>query len=119
MTESLEWDFPPTGRYHSLKCPRVEVMPPPRPEQERPVRIRLEISVTRHRPSPDLLPVLIVLAIVALIFWRYGIALLLLALIIALLLLALIGWQITVAFASVVAILAVAAWRENRAGKPF
>ena len=85
-------------------------MPPPQPEQERPVRILLEISVTRHRPSPDLLPVLIVLAIVALIFWRYGIALLLLALI---------GWQITVAFASVVAILAVAAWRENRAGKPF
>ena len=110
MTESLEWDFPPTRRYHRLKCPRVEVMPPPQPEQERPVRIRLEISVTRHRPSPDLLPVLIVLAIVALIFWRYGIALLLLALI---------GWQITVAFASVVAILAVAAWRENRAGKPF
>jgi hypothetical protein len=110
MTESLEWDFPPTRRYHRLKCPRVEVMPPPQPEQGRPLRIRLENSVTRHRPSPDLLPVLIVLVIVALIFWRYGIALLLLALI---------GSQITVAFALVVAILAVAGWRENRAGRPF
>jgi hypothetical protein len=80
------------------------------PEQGRPVRIRLEIRVTQHRPSPDLLPVVIVLAIAALFLWRYGFALLLLALV---------GWQITVAFALVVAILAVAACRENHAGMPF
>jgi hypothetical protein len=42
MTESLEWDWPPTKRYRKRRRPRVEVLPPKQDEQEpRPQRVEI------------------------------------------------------------------------------
>ena len=42
MTESLEWDWPPTKRYHKRRRVRVEVLPPKQDEQEqRPQRLEI------------------------------------------------------------------------------
>ena len=106
MTEKLEWDWPPTKRYH--RRPRIEVLEP----EEPPTRHhRVEITVRHHRrPAPRFLPVF--LAIIAvLLLWRFKFGVLMLA--------ALAGWQIIGTALFVVAVLGVLAWRERRAGRPF
>lgn len=59
MTEKLEWDFPPTKRYH--RRPRVQIMEP----EEPPTRHRVEITVRHHRRPPSwILPAVIIVAVV-------------------------------------------------------
>jgi hypothetical protein len=48
MTEGLQWDWPPTKRYHKRRRARVEVLPPEQDEQE-PRPQRVEIIFTRPR----------------------------------------------------------------------
>jgi hypothetical protein len=49
MSESREWDFPATKRYH--RRPRVEIMEPPGS-----IRARFDIMVTRHRRPSWIIP---------------------------------------------------------------
>jgi hypothetical protein len=107
MTEKLEWDWPPTKRYH--RRPRVEIMEPEEPPTRR--YHHVEITVRHHRRAPPrFLPVFLVL-VAMLLLWRYPFGFLMLA--------ALAGWQVIGTALFVVAILAVLAWREHRAGRPL
>jgi hypothetical protein len=101
MTEKLEWDFPPTQRYH--RRPRVEVMEPERTH-------RVAIRHHRRRQPPSFLPVFLVLVAV-LLLCRYPFGFLMLAV--------LGGWPLLIALLITVTILVVAARREHRAGRPF
>jgi hypothetical protein len=105
MSESREWDWPPTKRYH--RRPRVEVLEP----EEPPRYHHVEITVRHHRrPAPHFLAVF--LAIVAvLLLWRLKFGILMLA--------AIAGWQMVGTALFVVAVLGVLALREGRAGRPF
>jgi hypothetical protein len=105
MSESREWDFPPTMKHY--RRPRVEVLEPEQPL----TRHRVEITVRHHRRAPPrFLPVF--LAIVAvLLLCRYPFGFLMLAV--------LGGWPLLIALLITVTILVVAAQREHRAGRPF
>jgi hypothetical protein len=106
MTDKLEWDYPPTMRYH--RRPRVEVID----LEKQPTRHRVEITVRhyRRRQPPGFLPVFItVLAL--LMLWRFKLGILVLT--------ALAGWQMIGTALFVVAVLGVSAWRDHRAGRPF
>ena len=110
MTESLEWDWPPTKRYRKRHRARVEVLPPEHHEQE-PRPQRIEIIFTRSRQqSTNNWPALIVTVVAVLFLWRYSFALLLIGVI---------AWKLVVAMLMVAAVVAVAAWREHRHGQPF
>jgi hypothetical protein len=103
MSESREWDWPPTKRYH--RRPRVEVL-----ESEEPPRYhRVEVTISRHRRQSWLVPAIIVIAV--LVLWRFRLGLLMAA--------ALVGWQAIGTVLFVVALLAVLAWRERRHGREF
>jgi hypothetical protein len=103
MSESREWDWPPTMRHH--RRPRVEQMEP-----EWVHRVEITVRHHRRRQPPRFLPVfLIVLAL--LMLWRFKFGVLMLA--------ALAGWQIIGTALFVVAVLGVLAWRERRTGQPF
>jgi hypothetical protein len=72
---------------------------------------RVEITVRYHRRAPPrFLPVFLVL-VAALMLWRFKFGILMLA--------ALAGWQIIGTALFVVTILAVLAWQDHRAGRPF
>jgi hypothetical protein len=106
MSEPEFWDFPPSRRYH--RRPRIELLEP----KEQPTRHRVEITVRHHRrrQPPRFLPVF--LAIVAvLLLCRYPFGFLMLA--------ALGGWPLLIGLLIGVGIVAAAAWRERRAGRPF
>jgi hypothetical protein len=107
MTKHLEWDF--DNPAHRRRRPRVEVLGP-----EEPLRARLDVTITRHRSMPPwMMPVAIIVAV--LLLWRYGFALLIAGLMLA----ALVGREAIEAAIFVAAILAVLAWRDRRAGRPF
>jgi hypothetical protein len=76
MTESLEWDWPPTKRYCKRRRVRVEVLPPKQDEQG-PRPQRLEIILRSQQQSTINWPMLLVAVVAVLFFWRYGFALLL------------------------------------------
>jgi hypothetical protein len=106
MTDKLEWDYPPTKRYH--RRPRVEVLEP-----EEPRRWRLDVTITRHRSMPWLVPAIAIVAV--LLFWRYAFAIMIAGLMLGVL----VGRDAIEAFIFVGAILAALAWRERRAGRAF
>jgi hypothetical protein len=103
MTDKLEWDFPPTKRYH--RRPRVEIMGP----EEPPRYHRVEVTISRHRRQSWIVPAIIIVTV--LVLWRFKLGLLMLG--------ALLGPQAIGAALFVVALLGVLAWRERRAGWPF
>jgi hypothetical protein len=90
-------------RHH--RRPRVERM---EPEQVR--RVEITIRHHRRRQPPRFLPVFLVVVAV-LLLCRYPFGFLMLA--------ALAGWQIIGTALFVVAVLALVAWRDHRAGQPF
>jgi hypothetical protein len=105
MTEKLEYDWPPTMRHH--RRPRVEVIEP----EEQPTQARVKITVRHHRRAPPrFLPVFLVL-VGLLMLWKYPLGSLMLA--------ALGGWPLLIGLLIGVGIVAAAAWRERRAGRPF
>jgi hypothetical protein len=74
MTESLEWDWPPTNSYRKRRRVRVEVLPPKQDEQEpRPQRVEI-ILRSQQRSIPNW-PMLIVAVVAVLFLWRYSFAL--------------------------------------------
>jgi hypothetical protein len=106
MSEKLEWDWPPTIRHR--RRPRVEVLPPEEPPAR---RYHVDVTIRHHRRStPWLVPAVIIVAV--LVLWRLKFGLLLLG--------ALVGWEtIGAALFVGVIIVALAAWRERRAGRVF
>jgi hypothetical protein len=109
MTESLEWDWPPTKRCHKRRRVQVEVLPPEQDEQEtRPQRV--EIILRSQQQSTTNWPVLIIAVVAVLFLWRYNFALLLIGVI---------AWKLVAAILMITAFVAVAAWRERRRGRPF
>jgi hypothetical protein len=109
MTESLEWDWPPTKRYRKRRRPRVEILPPKQDEpQPRPQRV--EIILRSQRRSITNWPMLIVAVVAVLVLWRHSFALLLIGVI---------AWKLVAAMLMIAAVVAVAAWRERRYGRPF
>ena len=105
MSESREWDWPPTMRQR--RKPRVQIMEP----EEPPRRYHVDVTVRHHRRAlPRFLPVFLVVVAV-LVLWRFKFGVLMLA--------AIAGWQMVATLLFVVAILAVLAWRERRLGRPF
>jgi hypothetical protein len=85
---------------------RVEVLAP-EPEPR-----RIEITVRHHgRLNPQAFIMVLVIAFVVIMLVRAPLAIIMLA--------ALVGWQMIAAFLVMVAALAVAAWREHRAARPF
>jgi hypothetical protein len=109
MTESLEWDWPSTKRYRKRRPVRVEVLPPKQDEQE-PRPQRVEIILRSQQQSTTNWPMLIVAVGVVLFVWRYGFALLLIGVI---------AWKLVAAMLMIAAVVAAAAWRERRYGRPF
>jgi hypothetical protein len=102
MTDKLEWDWPPEPP--RKQRPRVEVLEPERP------RVRVEVEVRHHRQPPSwIVPAGII--VIVLLLWRFKLGVLMLA--------ALTGWPTIAAALTLVAILAVVARRERRAGRPF
>jgi hypothetical protein len=102
MREGREWDWPPTKRYH--RRPRVEVLEPPES-----IRARFDITIQREqRPSPWIIAGIV---IALLLLWRFKLGLLMLAV--------LVGPERIGAALFLVAILALIAWREHRAGREF
>jgi hypothetical protein len=109
MTESLEWDWPPTKRYRKRRRRRVEILSPKQDEQE-PRPQRIEIILRSQQQSTTNWPMLIVAVGVVLFVWRYGFALLLIGVV---------AWKLAAAMLMLGAVVAVAAWRERRYGRPF
>jgi hypothetical protein len=108
--QNLEWDWPPTKRYHKRRRARVEVLPPEQDEQEpRPQCVEI-IFAQSHQQSTTNWPVLIVAIVAVLFLWRYSFALLLIGVM---------TWKLVTAMLMVTAVVAVAAWRERRHGRPF
>jgi hypothetical protein len=108
MADKLEWDFPPTRRYH--RRPRVEVLEPEEPPTWRYHRVEITVRHHRRRQPPGFIPVFLVL-VGLLLLWRYPFGFLMLA--------ALGGWPLLIGLLIGVGIVAAAAWRERRAGRPF
>jgi hypothetical protein len=90
------YDWPPRRR------PRVEEILPPEPNEVR--------FVPYRRRSPQHWVLWAAMFALVLILWRAKFMLLLLAVM---------GGNVTVAIAGVVLLLAIVAWREHRAGRPF
>jgi hypothetical protein len=110
MTESLEWDWPPTKRYHKRRRARIEALPPEQDERE-PRPQRVEIIFTRSRQqSTTNWPVLMVAVVAVLFFWRYSFALLLIGVI---------AWKLVAAMLMITVVVSLAAWRERRHGRQF
>jgi hypothetical protein len=109
MTENLEWDWPPTKRYRKRRRPRVEILPPKQDEQE-PRPLRVEIILRSQQRSTTNWPILIVAVVTVIFLWRYRLALLLLGVV---------AWKLVAAMLMMAAVVAVAAWRERRYGRPF
>jgi hypothetical protein len=106
MTEKLEWDFPPSRRWH--RRPRVEVLEPPEN-----IHAKFDVIVRhQHRPSPWAIAAIV---IALLVLWRHGAAIMIAALMFSVL----VGRDAIEASIFVGAILAVLAWRERRAGRAF
>jgi hypothetical protein len=108
MTESLEWDWPPTKRYHKRR-PRVEILPPKQDEQE-PRPQRLEIILRSQQQSTTNWPMLLLAVVAVLFLWRNSFALLLIGVI---------AWKLVAAMLMIAAVVTIAAWRERRYGRPF
>jgi hypothetical protein len=109
MTESLEWDWPPTKRYHKRRPVRVEVLPPKQDEQE-PRPQRVEIILRSQQQSTTNWPMLLLAVVAVLFLWRYSFALLLIGVI---------AWKLVAAMLMIAAVVSIAAWRERRYGRPF
>src|ERR1700739_2723690 len=102
MTESLEWDWPPTKRYHKRRRDRVEVLPPKQDEEEpRPQRLEI-IAAIDHQ-----------LAYAA--CRRCGRAISL-AIQLRAVIIGVIAWKLVAAMLMIAAVVAVAPWRERRYG---
>jgi hypothetical protein len=102
MADKVEYDWPPTMRYHRRR-PRVEVFEPEEPPTRH--HHHVEITVRHHRRAlPRFLPVFLVVVAV-LLLWRLKFGILMLA--------ALVGYQMIGAALFVVAVLAVLAWRDR------
>jgi hypothetical protein len=108
MTESLEWDWPPTKRYRKRRRVQVEVLPPQKNEQK-PRPQRVEIILRSQQPSTT--NSMLIIAVVAVLFLgRYSFALLLVGVI---------AWKLVAAMLMITAVVALARWRERRHGRPF
>jgi hypothetical protein len=109
MTESLEWDWPPTKRYRKRRRTRIEVLPPQKNEQlPRPMRV--EIILRSQRQSTTHWPMLIVAVVVVLFLGRSSL--------LALLFIGVIAWKL-IAMLMIAAVVGLAARRQRRHGRPF
>ena len=107
MTKWKEWDFDFPGHHnaHRSRVETAEILPPRQPEHD--VRITV-----RRRRDPIVWCVVAAIAFVGLLLWRSPLAVLMLG--------AMVGWtNILTAMALAVLLVAVAAWREWRHGRPF
>jgi hypothetical protein len=103
-TKWTEWDFDNPAHQQHRRRPRVEYLPP---EPERDRRVVVEV---RHRHDAGMTWLLVVIAFAVMLLWRpFG----------GLVLFALLGPTYFVAITATILILAVAAWRERRHGRPF
>jgi hypothetical protein len=106
MSEKQFWDWPPTMRRR--RRPRVEVLEP-----EESIRARFNVTVRRERrPSPWVIAGIVTAFWLA---WRYAVPIAIGVLV----LITLVGRELVETAVFVAAILAVLAWRERRAGRPF
>jgi amino acid permease len=96
MTENLEYDWPPTIRYHRRRR-HAEILP------------HVDVTIRHHRQPSWIVPAVIIVAV--LVLWRSKLGLLMLA--------ALTGWPTIAAALILVVILALVHWRERRAGRKF
>ena len=96
MTENLEYDWPPTIRYHRRRR-HAEILP------------HVDVTIRHHRQPSWIVPAVIIVAV--LVLWRSNVGLLMLA--------ALTGWPTIAAALILVVILALVHWRERRAGRKF
>ena len=103
MTENLEYDWPPTMRYHRRRR-HAEILPPADPPKP-----HVDVTIRHHRQPSWIVPAAVIVAV--LLLWRFKLGVLMFA--------ALAGWRMIAAFLIVVAILSVIAWRERRVGRPF
>jgi amino acid permease len=96
MTENLEYDWPPTIRYHRRRR-HAEILP------------HVDVTIRHHRQPSWIVPAVIIVAV--LVLWRSKLGLLMLA--------ALTGWPTIAAALILVVILALVHWRERRADRKF
>lgn len=107
MTTWTEWDYDnPAHRQRRRSRPEVEIMEPDEPR-----RAHVEITIRHRRPNIRRLVIIAALVMLALILVRSPLALLMLAV--------LVGPQIIATGLFVALVLAIVAWREHRAGRPF
>jgi hypothetical protein len=109
MTENLEWDWPPTKRYRKTASATGRNLAA-KTGRAGTKTLRVEIILRSQQRSTTNWPILIVAVVTVIFLWRYSLALLLLGVV---------AWKLVAAMLMMAAVVAVAAWRERRYGRPF